>query len=105
MLVFGFYRAVTPEQFAVSVSIELLAMVIVGGLGSIIGSFLGTAFILSSIHRWMTNTDKHLANYLIPVGILAIVIGIGLLVMTSAVYVFGRNRLQMAAASPVSDPG
>ncbi|MGN6114028.1 MAG: PrsW family glutamic-type intramembrane protease [Nitrobacter sp.] len=71
-----------------------------GGAG-----FLGTAFILSSIHRWMTNTDKHLANYLIPVGILAIVIGIGLLVMTSAVYVLGRNRLQMAAAGPVSDPG
>ena len=46
MLVFGFYHAVTPEQFAVNVSIELLAMVIVGGLGSIIGSFLGTAFIL-----------------------------------------------------------
>ena len=46
MLIFGFYRAVTPEQFAVNVSIELLAMVIVGGLGSIIGSFLGTAFIL-----------------------------------------------------------
>lgn len=46
MLVFGFYRAVTPEQFAVNVSIELLAMVIVGGLGSIIGSFFGTAFIL-----------------------------------------------------------
>ena len=46
MLVFAFYKAVTPEQFAVNVSIELLAMVIVGGLGSIIGSFLGTAFIL-----------------------------------------------------------
>lgn len=46
MLIFGFYRAVTPEQFAVNVSIELLAMVIVGGLGSIIGSFFGTAFIL-----------------------------------------------------------
>jgi branched-chain amino acid transport system permease protein len=46
MLVFGFYHAVTPEQFAVNVSIELLAMVIVGGLGSIIGSFFGTAFIL-----------------------------------------------------------
>ena len=46
MLVFGFYRAVTPEQFAINVSIELLAMVIVGGLGSIIGSFFGTAFIL-----------------------------------------------------------
>lgn len=46
MLVFAFYHAVTAEQFAVNVSIELLAMVIVGGLGSIIGSWLGTAFIL-----------------------------------------------------------
>jgi branched-chain amino acid transport system permease protein len=46
LLIFGFYKAVTPEQFAVNVSIELLAMVIVGGLGSIIGSFFGTAFIL-----------------------------------------------------------
>jgi branched-chain amino acid transport system permease protein len=46
LLVFLFYRAVTAEQFAVNVSIELLAMVIVGGLGSIIGSFFGTAFIL-----------------------------------------------------------
>jgi len=46
ILIFGFYHAVTPEQFAVNVSIELLAMVIVGGLGSIIGSYFGTAFIL-----------------------------------------------------------
>lgn len=46
VLVFTFYRAVTPEQFAVNVSIELLAMVIVGGLGSIIGSYFGAAFIL-----------------------------------------------------------
>lgn len=46
ILVFAFYRAVTPEQFAVNVSVELLAMVIVGGLGSIIGSFFGAAFIL-----------------------------------------------------------
>ncbi|MBH1963879.1 MAG: branched-chain amino acid ABC transporter permease [Comamonadaceae bacterium] len=46
MLIFGFYQAVTPEQFAVNVSIELLAMVIVGGLGSIIGSYFGAAFIL-----------------------------------------------------------
>jgi branched-chain amino acid transport system permease protein len=46
VLIFTFYRAVTPEQFAVNVSIELLAMVIVGGLGSIIGSYFGAAFIL-----------------------------------------------------------
>ena len=46
LLIFTFYRAATPEQFAVNVSIELLAMVIVGGLGSIIGSYFGAAFIL-----------------------------------------------------------
>jgi branched-chain amino acid transport system permease protein len=46
ILIFTFYRAVTPEQFSVNVSIELLAMVIVGGLGSVIGSFFGAAFIL-----------------------------------------------------------
>lgn len=46
MLIFTFYHAMTPEQFSVNVSIELLAMVIVGGLGSIIGSFFGAAFIL-----------------------------------------------------------
>ncbi len=46
MLIFCFYHAVTPEQFAVNVSIELLAMVIVGGLASIIGSWFGAAFIL-----------------------------------------------------------
>ncbi len=46
ILIFTFYQAVTPEQFAVNVSIELLAMVIVGGLGSIIGSYFGAAFIL-----------------------------------------------------------
>ena len=46
MLIFTFYHAVTPEQFSINVSIELLAMVIVGGLGSIIGSWFGAAFIL-----------------------------------------------------------
>ncbi|MFA5663843.1 branched-chain amino acid ABC transporter permease [Castellaniella sp.] len=46
ILVFCFYRAVTAEQFSIEVSIQLLAMTIIGGLGSIIGSFFGAAFIL-----------------------------------------------------------
>ncbi len=36
----------TPEQFTVNVSIMVLAMVIVGGLGSIIGTYMGVALIL-----------------------------------------------------------
>jgi len=45
-LAFLYYRAVTPEQFGLNVSIMAVAMVIVGGLGSIIGSFFGAGFIL-----------------------------------------------------------
>lgn len=46
ILIGTFYHAVTPEQFSVDVSIQALAMVIVGGLGSIIGSYFGAGFIL-----------------------------------------------------------
>jgi len=62
MLIFGFYNAVTPEQFAVNVSIEMVAMVIVGGLGSIIGSYFGAAFILllpgqmNALISWLSAT-------------------------------------------------
>lgn len=46
LLVATFYFLAAPEQFAVHVSIQVLAMVIIGGLGSIIGSYLGAALIL-----------------------------------------------------------
>jgi branched-chain amino acid transport system permease protein len=46
VLVAAFYHMVTPEQFSAHVSIQVLAMVIVGGLGSVIGTYLGTALIL-----------------------------------------------------------
>jgi branched-chain amino acid transport system permease protein len=46
LLAFCYYRAVTPEQFHLEVSIQVVAMVIVGGLGSVLGSFLGAGLIL-----------------------------------------------------------
>lgn len=47
VLAFCYYRAITPEQFHLDVSIQLVAMVIVGGLGSVMGSILGAAFIFA----------------------------------------------------------
>lgn len=41
----SFIKVVTPEHFPFSLSIEYLAMVIVGGLGSILGSILGAIFM------------------------------------------------------------
>ncbi|AHF04149.1 branched-chain amino acid ABC transporter permease [Marichromatium gracile] len=46
ILAFCYYQAVTPEQFGFNVSIQLVAMVLVGGLGSVIGAYLGAGFIL-----------------------------------------------------------
>jgi branched-chain amino acid transport system permease protein len=40
------YRSVTNEAFGVDLSIEYLAMIIIGGLGSVPGSVLGAAFIV-----------------------------------------------------------
>lgn len=41
----GFIKVVTPEHFPFSLSIQYLAMVIVGGLGSVLGSILGAIFM------------------------------------------------------------
>jgi len=46
VLAFCYYEAVTPEQFSFDVSIQFVAMVLVGGLGSVIGAYLGAAFVL-----------------------------------------------------------
>lgn len=46
VLAFCYYRAVTPEQFHLDVSIQAVAMVIVGGMGSVIGSYFGAALVL-----------------------------------------------------------
>jgi branched-chain amino acid transport system permease protein len=46
VLVVCYLRSVSPEQFDLDHSVEVLAMVIVGGLGSILGSFFGAALVL-----------------------------------------------------------
>ena len=40
-----FARVVTPESFPLTLSIQLLAMIIVGGLGTIQGTLYGTVFV------------------------------------------------------------
>src|SRR5580704_15937163 len=53
-----------------------------GGAG-----FAGLAFVLSSIHHWWINPERDTALVLIPVGLVSIVIGIALLVATTAIYI------------------
>lgn len=60
ILAFAYYRAVTPEQFSFNVSIQLVAMVLVGGLGSAVGGFLGAGFVLL-VPIFLTNAVTWLA--------------------------------------------
>jgi branched-chain amino acid transport system permease protein len=64
VLIASFYHSVTPEQFSVQVSIQVLAMVIVGGLSSVIGSYFGAALILlmpgliGNLFGWITKATN-----------------------------------------------
>jgi branched-chain amino acid transport system permease protein len=55
--------SITPEPFTISLSIEYIAMVIIGGLGSITGSVFGAVFItllnegLSSLTTFVMNLE------------------------------------------------
>jgi branched-chain amino acid transport system permease protein len=45
MMVFLWLGAAEPEAFNIDLSFQLLFMIIIGGLGSILGAFLGAAII------------------------------------------------------------
>lgn len=71
MTLFLWLGSVETEAFAINISFQVLFMVIIGGLGSILGSFLGAAFItlvpvlLTNVPHWMglqmaTDLQKHL---------------------------------------------
>jgi hypothetical protein len=66
------------------------AMLVVGGGAG----FIGLVFVLTSIHHWFVNPDRNVSLVLIPIGLVTIMIGIALLVVTTAVYVLGRNRMR-----------
>ena len=50
--------------------------------------------MLTSIHHWLVNPERNPALVLIPIGLISILIGIALLVATTAVYILGRNRMR-----------
>jgi branched-chain amino acid transport system permease protein len=62
---FAYYMmSITPEPFNLWLSIEFIAMIIIGGLGSIPGSIFGTVFIVS-----LNEVLSQLTQYLMNVGV------------------------------------
>ncbi len=68
----GFIRIVTPEHFPFHLSIQYLAMVIVGGLGSVLGSIFGAVFmtlvpeLLNVLTGSLTAVFANAAHFFIP---------------------------------------
>jgi RsiW-degrading membrane proteinase PrsW (M82 family) len=80
---------------------RMWALLVVGG-GT---GFAGLAFVLSSIHRWFVNPERNTALVLVSLGLLSIVIGVALLIATTAVYVLGRNRMRTTSEGFSSPSG
>jgi len=80
---------------------RMWALLVVGGGAG----FAGLAFVLSSIHHWLVNPERNMALVLVPLGLVSILIGSFLLLVTSAIYVLGRNRMRTTSQGLSSAPG
>ena len=73
---------------------RMWALLVAGGGAG----FIGLAFVLTSIHHWLVNPERNVALVLVPIGLTSILIGSALLVVTTAIYILGRNRIAPTAA-------
>jgi hypothetical protein len=80
---------------------RMWALLVVGGGAG----FIGLVFVLTSIHHWLVNPERNMALVLVPVGLTSILIGSALLVVTTAIYVLGRNRMRTTSQGFSSAPG
>src|SRR6202795_2584613 len=82
---------------------RMWALLVVGGGAG----FIGLTFVLTSIHHWLVNPERNIALVLVPIGLTSILVGSALLLVTTAIYVLGRNRMRGAATgfSSTSDRG
>jgi hypothetical protein len=72
---------------------RMWALLVAGGGAG----FIGLVFMLSSVHHWLLNPDRNMGIVLVPLGLTAIVLGAALLVVTTAIYILGRNRMRRTA--------
>jgi protease PrsW len=79
---------------------RMWALLVVGGGAG----FAGLAFVLTSIHHWLVNPERNVALVLVPIGLTSILVGIALLVVTTAIYVLGRNRMRTTSQGFSSAP-
>jgi branched-chain amino acid transport system permease protein len=99
---FCYLGTVEPEAFTLDLSFQVLFMIIIGGVGSILGSFLGAAFItllpifLNLISDWIAGTFKLEISHALVSNTEAIIFG-GLIIFFLIVEPNGLARLWQIA--------
>jgi branched-chain amino acid transport system permease protein len=70
---FAYLGTVEPEAFNLDLSFRILFMVIIGGVGSILGSFMGAAFIvlLPIFLNTVAGPIEHLLGFTLPAGLMS----------------------------------
>jgi branched-chain amino acid transport system permease protein len=70
---YGYIGTVEPEAFNLDLSFRVLFMIIIGGVGSILGSFLGAAFItfLPIVLNTYAEPFAHAIGLQLPSGIVS----------------------------------
>jgi protease PrsW len=73
---------------------RMWALLMVGGGAG----FIGLSFVLTSVHHWLVDPEHNVSLVLIPIGLTSILIGSALLLVTTAIYILGRNQMRTAAS-------
>jgi hypothetical protein len=80
---------------------RMWALLVAGGGAG----FIGSAFVLTSVHHWLLNPEHNVGLVLVPIGLISIVVGSALLLVTTGIYILGRNRIRSALPGFSSAPG
>jgi len=90
---YAFYMiSITPEPFSLWQSIEFIAMIIIGGLGSIPGSVFGAIFIVS-----LNEILSHITEYLMNMGVAS---GLAITIAPLREFVFGLTIILFIIFEP-----
>ena len=89
---FAYYMmSITPEPFSLWLSIEYIAMIIIGGLGSIPGAAFGTVFIIA-----LNEVLSHITDYLMNVG----TTGMGITIAPLREFIYGLTIILFIIFEP-----
>jgi hypothetical protein len=70
---------------------RMWALLVVGGGAG----FIGLVFVLTSLHHWLLNPGRNMTLSMVPIGLASILLGVALLLATTAVYIRGRDRMRL----------